>query len=351
VLVGSKRAGVVTAVGAVLAAVAMTIASGCSKPAQPPTAPGAPSLITSTTKIAGAGVLGNQRRPDESCAAEPARLDPGAPDPQRIVVLAGDELDALCALGLQSRIVAAALPDGSGSQPSYLGTVVHDLPGVGSRSAPDLAAIAAAKPDLILGSQALTPQSYPALSAIARTVLAGAPGAMWQDNLRATGAATGRSDAAGDLVGAFTEQAKQKGAAIDAAHFQASVVQFTDTTMRVYGASNFPASVLAAVGVDRPAAQRFTDKPYIEIGITDADLDRSPDLSAADGDIVYLSFASPAAKDRAPAVLDSAPWRKLSANRDNRVFIVNNEVWQTGQGLVAARGILDDLRWLNAPIN
>ena len=72
-------------------------------------------------------------------------------DPQRIVVLSGDQLDALCALGLQSRIVAAALPDGSTSQPSYLGTVIHDLPGAGTRTAPDLAAIRAANPDLILG--------------------------------------------------------------------------------------------------------------------------------------------------------------------------------------------------------
>lgn len=47
---------------------------------------------------------------------------------QRIVVLSGDQLDALCALGLQSRIVAAALPNSSSSQPSYLGTTVHDLP-------------------------------------------------------------------------------------------------------------------------------------------------------------------------------------------------------------------------------
>ena len=104
--------------------------------------------------------------------------------------------------------------------------------------------------------------------------------------------------------------------------------------------------MLAAVGVDRPAAQRFTDQAYLEIGITG-----DADFSAADGDIVYMSFASPAAKDRAPALLESEAWRKLSANRDNRVFIVNNEVWQTGQGLIAARGIVDDLRWLNAPIN
>ena len=121
--------------------------------------------------------------------------------------------------------------------------------------------------------------------------------------------------------------------------------------MRVYGVDTFPGSVLAAVGADRPAAQRFTDKPYIEIGITEADMDNSPDFSAADGDIVYISFASAGAKDRAPAVLDSDAWKKLSANRDNRVFAVNNEVWQTGEGIVAARGMLADLKWLNAPIN
>jgi len=353
-------------VRAVIPALAVALAAAaCSSPPEPNAGAPTSGVVTSTTKIASAGVLGNQRRPDESCAPGPAPLDgpppgpirhaagetPVRPDPMRIAVLAGDELDALCALGLQARIVAAALPDGSDAQPSYLGTVVRDAPGAGTRSAPDLAAIAAAKPDLILGSQALTPDSYGALSAIAPTVFSAAPGAIWQDNLRLVGAATGRARAADELIAGFAEQARKAGEANDAAHFQASVVQLTDTTLRVWGADTFPGSVLAAVGVDRPAAQRFTDKPFVEIGVGDADLDRSPDLSAADGDIVYMSFASPAAKDRAPALLDSAAWRKLSANRDNRVFVVNNEVWQTGQGLIAARGIVEDLRWLNAPIN
>ena len=56
-------------------------------------------------------------------------------------------------------------------------------------------------------------------------------------------------------------------------------------------------------------------------------------------------------RDRAPTIFDSDPWRRLSATRDNRVFVVNNEIWQTGQSVVAARGIIDDLRWINAPIN
>jgi len=323
------------------------------------------SPVTSVTKVASAGVLGNQRRPDESCAPEPASMDanPQTPvrhaagetstagDPQRIVVLAGDELDALCALGLQARIVGAALPDGADTQPSYLGTVIHDLPSMGTRSAPDLAAIAATKPDLILGSESLIRTAYPDLAKIAPTVFTGSPGADWGENLLLVGAATGRGDAARRLLAGFDEQARTAGLANDAPHFQASVVQLTESTLRVWGADNFPGSVLAAVGVDRPSTQRFSDTPYLEIGITESDLDDSVDFGAADGDIVYMSFASPAARDRAPAVLTSDAWRRLSANRDNRVFVVNNEVWQSGQGIVAARGIIDDLRWLNAPIN
>lgn len=351
---------------AVAAAVAVTVLGGCgSGGTDSQETRSDQQVITSTTKIASAGVLGNQRRPDESCAPDPTPIDPGPPDrevahaagtttvrddPQRIVVLSGDQLDALCALGLQSRIVGAALPDGAGSQPSYLGKVIHDVAGVGSRSAPDMAAIKAATPDLILGSEALTPEAFGELTGIAPTVFTGAPGAAWQDNLRTVGAATGRLDAANGMIDGFEKAADKTGADNDAAHFQASVVQFTDTTMRIYGADTFPGSVLGAVGVDRPAGQRFTDKPYLEIGIS-ADLEKEPDFAAADGDIVYISFDSPAARDRARTVLDSDAWRKLSANRDNRVFAVNNEVWQTGEGIVAARGILDDLRWVNAPIN
>ncbi|MGO9035704.1 iron-siderophore ABC transporter substrate-binding protein [Mycobacterium sp.] len=354
---------------AVATAISAALCTGCTT-GSPGGGSSATSVITSTTQIAGAGVLGNQRRPDESCAPQPTEPDPGPPtrtarnaagvqpdvaqvssDPQRIVVLSGDQLDALCALGLQSRIVAAALPDGSSSQPSYLGTAVHQLPGVGTRSSPDLAAIGAAKPDLILGSQALTPKLYSALAAIAPTVFTGAPGAAWEDNLRGVGAATGRADAAGGVIDGFTKKAHDDGAAHDAAHYQASVVQFTENTTRVYGAENFPASVLTTVGVDRPASQRFTDKPYIEIGSTDADLAGTPDFSPADADLVYVSFASPAAKDRAATIFDSDSWRKLAATRDNRVFVVNNEIWQTGEGVVAARGVIDDLRFVNAPIN
>lgn len=356
----------ILAAASLAAAVAMCTGCGSDQPATKASR----SVVTPTTQIAGAGVLGNERKPDESCARDAAAPDPGpstrsarnapgvSPDvaqvpaePQRIVVLSGDQLDALCALGLQSRVVGAALPDGSSSQPSYLGKTVHNLPGVGSRNSPDLGAIAAARPDLILGSVAFTPKLYPQLAAIAPTVFTAAPGAAWEDNLRGVGAATARSATVEALLSGFAQRASQLGTKHDATHFQASIVQLTANTLRIYGANNFPASVLRAVGVDRPASQRFTDKAYLELGTTDADLAKGPDFSAADADIIYVSCASSTAAERAAEIFDSDSWRRLSANRDNRVFVVNDEIWQTGEGLVAARGIVEDLRWINAPIN
>jgi len=366
VLFSRVRPGVLTATAAVLTAVSVVVSTSCSAPQG--TSPVEPTrtIVTSTTQVAGAEVLGNLRRPDESCAPQPAPLDqPAVPspptrtvnsgtdrgdievpgDPQRIVALSGDQLDALCALGLQGRVVGAALPDDSDAQPSYLGTVIHDLPALGTRSAPDTAAITATGPDLILGSSTLTPQAYGDFLAIAPTVFTGAPGTGWQETLRTVGAATGRGGAAEDLIEGFTEDAGQVGLTNDASHYQASVVQLTDSGLRVFGAANFPASVLSAVGVSRPPDQRFTEEPYLELGLSDSD------LSAAEGDLIYVSFASPAAKDRAPEFLNSDAWRALSAARDDRVYVVNNEVWQTGQGLIAARGIVEDLRVVNAPIN
>jgi iron complex transport system substrate-binding protein len=361
VLFSRVRPGVLTAAAAALIAVSVTVSTSCSAPQGTSPAEPAHSVITSTTKVAGAGVLGNLRRPDRSCAPEPAPAEPGPPtrtvssgtergdievpaDPQRIVTLSGDQLDALCALGLQTRIVGAAVPDDSDQQPSYLGTVIHDLPPVGVRSAPDATAIAGTGPDLILGSSALTPESYGEFQSIAPTVFTGAPGAGWADTMRTVGAATGRAAAAEALIAEFTDQAREVGATNDARHYQVSVVQLTDTTLRVYGAANFPADIIAAIGADRPAAQRFTDTPFQEVGFDD-------DFAAADGDLIYVSFASPAARERATEIMNSDAWRALSAAQDNRVYVVNNEIWQTGQGLIAARGVLEDLRFVNSPVN
>ncbi len=138
-------------------------------------------------------------------------------------------------------------------QPSYLGTVIHDLPGAGSRSDPDLDGDQGrrTRPDPGLGGADARGLSRSCRRS-RRRCSAGAPGAAWKDNLRTVGAATGRLEAANAVIDDFDRAADKTGADNDATHFQASVVQFTDTTMRVFGVDNFPGSVLADVGRGSP---------------------------------------------------------------------------------------------------
>ena len=101
-------------------------------------------------------------------------------EPQRIVVLSGDQLDALCALGLQSRVVCRR-GAGQAGRRHWVSSRTWAVPCTAyppsaPAAPPTWNVITAAHPDLILGSVALTPKSYPQLVVIAPTVFTAAPG-------------------------------------------------------------------------------------------------------------------------------------------------------------------------------
>ena len=200
----APRMGLVAAAAALAIAVSRDAGQRLRRRRRPPPIAGPNAPVTSTTRIAGAGVLGNQRRPDESCAPEPAPLD-GARDPRRrsVTPRARPRCAAIrnaswccratsstrCARWVCSRASwRPHLPDGS-DQPAVLPRhrrARRARPR--ARAAhPTWAPSAPPAPDLILGSQGLTPQGYAALTAIAPTVFTGPPGAAWQDTLRTVG--------------------------------------------------------------------------------------------------------------------------------------------------------------------
>ncbi len=261
---------------------------GCGQLGGPDASPAdEPTVVTSTTKIAGAGVLGNQRRPDESCAPDPPACRSRRPPTRPVrhaageTVVRGRPAAHRGALRRPARRAVRAGPAVAHRRPPPCPTAPTasrpisapsstTCPASGTRSAPDLDAIRAANPDLILGSAGADARR---LSGSCRRSPRRCSPAHPAPRGRTTCARSARRPGGptppNGLIDDFTAAADKTGADNDATHFQASVVQFTDTTMRVYGPDNFPGSVLADVGVDRPAAQRFTDKPYVEIGITD----------------------------------------------------------------------------------
>lgn len=316
----------------------------------------ASSIVRSTTSVAGAGVLGNGRSTENVCGPT-APVDPAGvegttrkvahaagesavpADPQRIVVLDTDKLDTVCALGLQDRLVGAAVTGAVGTQPEYLGTAIAGVEPVGTLQEPNIEKIAALKPDLILGSKFRTPELYQQLSAVAPTTFTEKVGKTWKENLLLDGTALGRGAGAKAVLDAYQTEATETGRGLDSAQTEASVVRFMPGVVRTYGPDSFSGQVLADAGVQRPPFQRLEgakDQRFAEIS--------TEELSKADGDIIYVSFYGDEARGQGTDVMNGGLWQGLGAVKDRRVFAVDDEIWMTGIGVVAARGILDDLK-------
>lgn len=332
------------AAAAVAVAAAALVASGCASVDAP--AVGSDGVARSTTRIAGSPVLGVERSPATACGPA-APLDPGAApalDADRIVAVGTGALDTLCALGLQGRVVAVASPAGAAPL-RYLGAWAGSAGSAGPADRVDVAAVSRARPDLILIDDAYSAQTATLAGTGARTAAVPTAGA-WTGTVDATAAAVGRSSSARALVAQFRTAAATTGHDIAAGQTQASVARITDDGIETAGPSSFAGQVLADTGVPRPPAQRYGSPETRQVD--------PADLSPLEGDVLYIGFAGKDAGDadaggatpaeqRGTRLMDSDAWQGLAVT-ENRTFTVDDGVWFRGRGLVAARGILDDLR-------
>ncbi|MCK0090994.1 iron-siderophore ABC transporter substrate-binding protein [Rhodococcus sp. F64268] len=333
---------------ALAAATAALTVAGCSAPADDP----ASEIVRTTTRIAGAAVVGIERDTTTACAL-PSPPDPGLPadgthavihtagvsevpnDPRRIVVLDAASLDAVCALGLWERVVGVS--SASDERPDYLGTGVAEIPAVGSPGSPDLAAVEQAQPDLILGASADT-GLYESLSSVAPTVIVGADQVFWRQQFERVGESLGRSGAARQVLEEYSVAARELGNELTSSQTQASLVRFTSDGPTIDGTASFPGQVLADLGAERPAPQRFG----VEDGRAYRPVD-TEDPSPADGDVIFVRFDGQDGLDRGTEYMKRDEWLDLGAVTDNRLFSVSDEVWSTA-GPVAAHAVLTDLR-------
>ncbi|TCO54955.1 ABC transporter substrate-binding protein [Actinocrispum wychmicini] len=250
--------------------------------------------------------------------------------PQRVVVLDTDKLDTLASLGLKP--VGAAAPAEKMQFPAYLG--VTDLKAVGTLQEPDLDAIRALKPDLILGSKFRQEKFYDELSTIAPTVFTELVGITWKENFLLDADALGRKAEAQALLDKYTARA----AGLKRTSQKVSVVRFTPDEIRVYGPDSFCGIVLKDAGVPRTDRQLLADKK-------DKRFDKvSPErVQEVDGDVIFVAAFGDKAAQRQAEVTAGPLWTKLSAVAAGRVYTVNDEIWMTGIGVTAANKILDDL--------
>jgi len=259
-------------------------------------------------------------------------------DPQRIVVLDSDKLDTICALGLQDRLVGT-IAVGTGAQPDYLGPTIHDVPTVGSISEPALEKVAARKPDLILGSKFRTPELYTSLSKIAPTVFTENVGSTWKQNFLLDAKALRRGTQAEQLLTDLTDHAAEIGKQVDGPQADLSLVRFIKGGIRVYGPDSFAGQVLADAEVSRPDFQQLRgaeDRRFATIS--------EEELRYADGRSIFVATYGQENEAAERSALGSPLWKTLSGVESGHAYRVQDEVWMTGIGVIAANRILDDLK-------
>lgn len=254
--------------------------------------------------------------------------------PKRIVVLDTGELDSAVALGVKP--VGAVEAIAGEGLPAYLGDAIRDIKLVGTIEQPNVEAIAALRPDLILSSKVRHEAIYDQLARVAPTVFTEEVGVTWKENFALHARALGLTDDATRLQAEYETKARDLSSALGdkRADTSVSVVRSVGDEVRIYLKANFLGTILEDAGLPRPEVQ---DKDEFSETATP---ERIPDL---DGDVMILSRFGDDHR-LLKRLQDNRLWSRLKVVESDRVFEVPDDLWFLGIGNFAARKVLDDLR-------
>lgn len=260
--------------------------------------------------------------------------------PKRVVVLDTDKLDTMVSLGLAP--VGAAQAQDSQKWPAYLGSALSATKTVGTLQAPNIEAIMALKPDLILGSKFRQAAFYDKLSKIAPTVFTERVGVTWKENFLLDAEALGKKDQAAQLLSAYESRAKDVGGRFS--KVEVGIVRFMPTEIRMYGPESFSGIVVGDAGIARPEPQRLADQQDKRFGKLSQE-----NIAQADADVIFYSAYGEAAAEAQSEVTAGPLWKNLKAVTSGNAHNVDDEIWMLGIGVTAAGEILDDLAEHLAP--
>ncbi|QNG37049.1 iron-siderophore ABC transporter substrate-binding protein [Geodermatophilaceae bacterium NBWT11] len=256
--------------------------------------------------------------------------------PDRVVVLDSGELDAVTSLG----IVPVGTVETEGLLDELAGThgfEADDVEVVGSISEPDLEAVAALQPDLILTNAIRHEAIYDQLSALAPTVVSAELGAVWQENFLLCAEALGMTEQAEEMLTGYETRIGEIAAAWgDPGVTEVAVLRFMGGgEVRAYARGSFIGSVLEDVGFTWPAALDTTEN---RVELTPESLD------TVTSDVVFWSpgFSDAGAAESA-SITSGGLWTSLPPVQAGGDHEIDDSRWFLGLGPSGADLVLDDL--------
>lgn len=287
--------------------------------------------VSSALLLSGCGTGATLAESDSGDAAatrtvEHARGATAVPEnPQRVVALEPLELDTAVAVGIVP--VGAAIASNISGAPAYLN--VDGVEAVGSVPEPELEAIAALEPDLILGTESRHSALYTQLSAIAPTVFIATQADPWRDNALLIGEALGRENDVAELLSSVDTRCDALSAEYGVDGETAQLIRPRDeTTLSLYGPVSFAGSLLECAGFTLPE-QDWAD------GLQ-ADLSPENVLSGR-ADHVFITAVDTAETSAVPEVI------ARNGAAFPSVTLVDTSYWVSGVGPQGAHAVLDDI--------
>ncbi|MCO5176100.1 MAG: ABC transporter substrate-binding protein [Thermomicrobiales bacterium] len=253
--------------------------------------------------------------------------------PERVVVLDSGEFDSVVNLGINP---VGTLTYDVEFLPEHLKAPFNNATHLGQLSEPDIEAIAALKPDLILSTNVRHEAIYETLAAIAPTVFGISTGVVWKQNFALHAAALGLEEKGATVIEAYEERVRDLNAKLPNPRPTVSIVRVLTDNLRYYQRANYSGTLLTDLGLPRPESQNVDDFALLNQSLETIG-------ASAPADFIYVSPYAGEQDDFAQQMLSSPLWTGLEAVKAGNFMVVSDDVWMAGIGYRAAELIMDDI--------
>ncbi|KKK39374.1 iron siderophore-binding protein [Mesobacillus campisalis] len=257
--------------------------------------------------------------------------------PEKVVILTNEGTEALLALGVTP---VGAVQSWTGD-PWYdhIAEDMKDVKVVGVESQVNVEAIAALKPDLIIGNKMRHEDIYEQLKAIAPTVYSETLRGNWKENFELYAKAVNKEEEGKKVIADYDNRIEElKGKLGDQLQKEVSMVRFMAGDVRIYHKDSFSGVILDQIGFARPESQDVDD--FAEKNVT------KERIHAMDGDILFY-FTYEEGNGEATQLekewIEDPLFQNLEVAKNGEVHKVDDAVWNTAGGVIAANLMLDDI--------
>jgi iron complex transport system substrate-binding protein len=259
-------------------------------------------------------------------------------NPKRVVILTNEGTEALLELGVKP---VGAVKSWTGD-PWYphIKDKMKDVKVVGDEGQVNVETIASLKPDLIIGNKMRHEKVYEQLKAIAPTVFSETLRGEWKDNFKFYAEALNKEKEGQKVVADYESRIKDlKGKLGDKVNQEISMVRFMPGDVRIYHGDTFSGVILKELGFKRPRDQNKDD--FAERNVS------KERISAMDGDVLfYFTFDKGNEKkgsELEKEYINDPLFKNLNAVKNGKAYKVDDVIWNTAGGVMAANLLLDDI--------